>query len=236
MKSQSLLCIIIPVYNEKKTIAVIINKILKITNLKKQIIIVDDGSTDGTVEILKRLSKGNKINKIIFSKKNKGKGHAIKLAQRYVKSDYTIIQDADLEYNPTDYKKILAIFKLKKHKVVYGSRVLNTNRYKNNNFTSIIRIFANHVLTIFSNLINGQNLTDAHTCYKAFDSQLFKRIKLEENGFSFCPEITTKISKLNIQIAEVKISYMGRSFEDGKKISLIDGFGAIKTLLKYRYF
>ena len=85
-------------------------------------------------------------------------------------------------------------------------------------------------------MINGQNLTDAHTCYKAFDSQLFKRIKLEENGFSFCPEITTKISKLNIQIAEVKISYMGRSFEDGKKISLIDGFGAIKTLLKYRYF
>ena len=230
-----MLSIIIPVYNERKTIKTIINKILKIKHLKKQIIIVDDGSTDGTVKILKKLSK-KKIYKIIYSKNNKGKGHAIKLAQRYVKSDFTIIQDADLEYNPNDYKKILNKFKSKKYKVVYGSRVLNTYRYKNDNFTSIIRIFANHALTIFSNLINKQNLTDAHTCYKAFDSKLFKKIKLEEDGFSFCPEITTKISKLNIRIAEVKISYKGRSFEDGKKISLMDGFDAIKTLLKYRYF
>ena len=236
MERQSMLSIIIPVYNEKKTIKTILNKILKIKNLKKQIIVVDDGSTDGTVTKLKEIHKTKKINKIIFSKNNKGKGYAIKLAQKHVKGNFTIIQDADLEYNPADYKKILRILRQKKYKVVYGSRVLNTNRYKNNNFTSIIRVFANHVLTILSNIINQQSLTDAHTCYKALDSKLFKKIKLKENGFSFCPEITTKISKLGIKITEVKISYKGRSFKEGKKISLIDGFDAVKTLFKYRYF
>ena len=236
MERQSMLSIIIPVYNEKKTIKTILNKILKIKNLKKQIIVVDDGSTDGTVTKLKEIHKTKKINKLIFSKNNKGKGYAIKLAQKHVKGNFTIIQDADLEYNPADYKKILRILRQKKYKVVYGSRVLNTNRYKDNNFTSIIRVFANHVLTILSNIINQQSLTDAHTCYKALDSKLFKKIKLNENGFSFCPEITTKISKLGFKITEVKISYKGRSFKEGKKISLMDGFDAVKTLFKYRYF
>ena len=119
--------------------------------------------------------------------------------------------------------------------VVYGSRVLNTNRYKNNNFISIIRVFANHMLTIISNIINNQNLTDAHTCYKAFNSKIFKKINLKENSFSFCPEITTKIAKLNIPIIEIKISYKGRSVKEGKKISLKDAFIAIKTLIKYRF-
>lgn len=229
-----MLSVIIPVYNEKKTINLIIDKVLDIKNIKKQIIIVDDGSIDGTTLILKKLAK--KVDKIIFLKKNKGKGHAIKLARKFIKGYYTIIQDADLEYNPKDYNKILKLLKKKGNKVVYGSRVLNTKRYKNNNFTSNIRVFANHVLTVLSNFINQQNLTDAHTCYKAFDSKIFKKINLVENGFSFCPEITTKISKLNIKINEVKISYHGRSFEEGKKISLKDGFGAIKTLIKYKFF
>tara|TARA_B110000977_G_C10991587_1_gene460115 strand:+ start:541 stop:1233 length:693 start_codon:yes stop_codon:yes gene_type:complete len=230
-----MLSIIIPVYNERKTIQLIINKILDIKNVKKQIIIVDDGSTDGTAKILKKISK-KKISTIIYSQKNKGKGHAIKIGQKYIKEKYVIIQDADLEYNPNDYNKILEILKKKDVKVVYGSRVLRSKRYKNNNFTSNIRVFANHILTILSNLINHQNLTDAHTCYKAFDSKIFKNIKLIENGFSFCPEITTKISNLDIAIEEVKISYKGRSFKEGKKISLIDGFDAIKTLFKYKFF
>ena len=229
-----MLSVIIPVYNEKQTINLIINKVLDIKTIKKQIIIVDDGSTDGTTKILKKISK--KINRIIFSKKNKGKGHAIRLGQKFIKGNYTIIQDADLEYNPKDYNKILKLLKKKNNKVVYGSRVLNTKRYKNNNFTSNIRVFANHVLTVLSNIVNQQNLTDAHTCYKAFDSKLFKKINLIENGFSFCPEITTKISNLNIKIHEIKISYKGRSFNEGKKISLKDGFGAIKTLFKYKFF
>ena len=231
-----MLTIIIPVYNELKTIDKIVQKILNLKNLKKQIIIVDDGSNDGTTKKLQKLSKNKKIDKIIFNKINKGKGFAIRAAQRFIKGKFVIIQDADLEYNPKDYLKILRVLEKRKFKVVYGSRVLNTNRYRNNNFTSVIRVFANHFLTIFSNFINNQKLTDAHTCYKAFDAKIFKKIKLQERGFAFCPEVNTKISNLNFKISEVKISYNGRTFKEGKKISLIDGFEALIAIIKYKYF
>ncbi len=231
-----MLSIIIPVYNEVKTIDKIVKKIIKIKKFKKQIIIVDDGSDDGSVKKLKELKKIYKIDKIIFNKKNKGKGFAIKLAQKKIKEKYTIIQDADLEYDPKDYVKIIETLKKKKYKIVYGSRVLGINRYSNNNFTSNIRVLANHILTIISNIINSQHLTDAHTCYKAFDTKIFKKIKLKEDGFSFCPEVTTKISNLKLKIFEVKISYRGRTYKEGKKISFIDGFRALKTLLKYKIF
>ena len=229
-----MLSIIIPVYNEVQTIEKIILKIKKIKDIKKQIIIVDDGSTDGTSEKLKVIKSKFKIDKIIFNKKNKGKGHAIKLGKKKIKQKFTIIQDADLEYDPKDYLKILKVLMKNKYRVVYGSRVLNTKRYSNNNFTSNLRVFANHVLTIVSNLINSQNLTDAHTCYKAFDTKVFRKINLKENGFSFCPEITTKISNLGLDIFEVKISYNGRDYKSGKKISFMDGFDALWTLIKYK--
>ena len=229
-----MLSIIIPVYNEVKTIDKVISKIIRVSNIKKQIIIIDDGSNDGTTEKLKYINKKYKIDKIIFSKVNKGKGHAIKLGKKYIKENFTIIQDADLEYNPKDSDKILKVLNQKKYKVVYGSRILNTKRYSNNNFTSNLRVFANHVLTIISNIINSQNLTDAHTCYKAFDSKIFKKINLNDDGFSFCPEITTKISNLKIKIFEVKISYNGRDYKSGKKISFIDGFIALWALIKYK--
>ena len=215
-----MLSIIIPVYNELKTIERIVKKITKIRRIKKQIIIVDDGSTDGTTEKLKSIKKKFKISTIIFCKKNKGKGYAIRKAKNKISEKFTIIQDADLEYNPKDYKKILSILKRKKIKVVYGSRVLGTNRYLNNNFTSNIRVLANHLLTIFSNIINRQNLTDAHTCYKAFDSKIFKNLILNENGFSFCPEVTTKISNLNLKIAEVKLLTMDEATNKEKNIFL----------------
>tara|TARA_B100001057_G_scaffold105396_1_gene102985 strand:- start:558 stop:1256 length:699 start_codon:yes stop_codon:yes gene_type:complete len=231
-----MLTIIIPVYNELKTIDKIVQKILNLKNLNKQIIIVDDGSNDGTTKKLQELSKNKRIDKIIFNKINKGKGFAIRAAQRFIKGKFVIIQDADLEYNPKDYLKILRVLEKTKFKVVYGSRVLNTNRYRNNNFTSVIRVFANHFLTIFSNFINNQKLTDAHTCYKAFDAKIFKKIKLQERGFAFCPEVNTKISNLNFKISEVKISYNGRTFKEGKKISLIDGFEALIAIIKYKYF
>lgn len=232
-----MLSIIIPVYNERNTINKIINKINKINYIKKKIIIVDDGSTDGTREIIKKNFLKNKRKfKVIFHKTNLGKGGAIKTAKKYIMGKYVIIQDADLEYDPRDYKKIIKELESKKFKVVYGSRVLNKNRYFTNKKSPAYRVFANHMLTIFSNLINNQKLTDAHTCYKAFDINVFRKIKLNENGFNFCPEITTKISNLNMKIKEVQINYYPRSYSDGKKISVIDGFEAIWTIIKYKIF
>ncbi len=229
-----LISIIIPCFNEKKTICKIVDKINKQKNLKKEIILVDDFSTDGTRSIIKKkLSK--KVKKIIFHKKNLGKGASIRSAQKYINGDIVIIQDADLEYDPNDYNKIIKPINDKRFKAVYGSRVLNKKRYQSKNFTSIFRVFGNHVLTFLSNLINNQNLTDAHTCYKAFNSKVFKKIKLKENGFSFCPEVTTKLSNMNINIFEVPIRYHGRGVKDGKKIQFKDAFIAVFTLIKYKF-
>lgn len=228
------LTIIIPVYNEIKTIEKLINKIL-ILNIKKQIIVVDDGSSDGTELILKKLKK--KISKLITHKKNLGKGAAIKSAQKFVKGEYVGIQDADLEYNPKDLIKIVHEMKKDNSKIIYGSRVLKKSMFKNTqNFTHVVRIWGNIFLTKVSNFFNRQNLTDAHTCYKVMDSKIFKRIKLEEKGFSFCPEITTKLSLMNLDIKEFPISYSGRTYEQGKKITAFDGLDALYVLAKYRFF
>jgi glycosyltransferase involved in cell wall biosynthesis len=228
------LTIIIPVYNEIKTIEKLIKKILKI-NIKKQLIIVDDGSSDGTELVLKKYK--NKIDRLITHKKNLGKGAAIKSGQKYVRGKYIGIQDADLEYDPRDLKKIVNEMDKKDLKVVYGSRVLKKNKFKNTqSFTHIVRIWGNIFLTKVSNFFNRQKLTDAHTCYKVFNSKIFKKIKLKEQGFSFCPEITTKISMLNINIEEFPINYIGRTYEEGKKITAFDGLDALYVLAKYRYF
>ena len=229
----TILTIIIPVYNETNTIVKIIDQILK-TKIKKQIIVVDDCSTDGSKE--KIIKNKRKIHKIVFHKKNLGKGAAIRTAQKYIKGKLVIIQDADLEYNPKDYKKLIKPIIKKKSLAVYGSRVLGKKRYMTNDFTSLMRVFFNHILTIISNFLNRQKLTDAHTCYKVFDSKLFKKIKLKENGFAFCPEVTTKISKLKIDITEIPISYKGRTYKQGKKISYYDGVMAIFALIKYKFF
>ena len=228
------LTIIIPVFNEKKTLPILLAKILSI-QLSKQIIIVDDKSTDGTPEVISKYKK--KIHKIIYHKKNKGKGGAIISAQKFIKGKYVIIQDADLEYDPKDYLKLLDKIKKNSLDVVYGSRVLKKNKIKNiQNFSHRIRIYGNIFLTHISNLINKQNLTDAHTCYKLFRSKIFNKINLKENGFSFCPEVTTKLSLLKINIKEIPISYNGRTYDEGKKIIAFDGVRAIIALLKYRYF
>ena len=228
------LTIIIPVYNEIKTIEKLIKKILKI-NIKKQLIIVDDGSSDGTELILKKYK--SRIDKLIFHKKNLGKGAAIKSGQKYVSGQYIGIQDADLEYDPRDLKKIVNEMDKRDLQVMYGSRVLKKNKFKNTqNFTHIVRIWGNIFLTKASNFLNKQKLTDAHTCYKVFDSRIFKKIKLKEKGFSFCPEITTKISMMNLNIEEFPINYIGRTYEQGKKITAFDGLDALYVLVKYRYF
>ena len=231
-----MLTIIVPVFNEIKYISKIIKKLINLKKIKTQIIIVDDGSSDGTSKFLKEnYLKNKKINKILFHKINKGKGAAIRSAQKYVKGEYVAIQDADLEYNPNDLIRLYRSINKTKKKVLYGSRVLGKNKFQNTeNFTHFIRIWANYVLTLVSNYINNQNLTDAHTCYKVFNSKLFKKIKLSENGFAFCPEVTTKISNLNVNIYEIPISYNGRTYSEGKKISSFDGLRALYSLIKYK--
>ena len=224
------LSIIIPCYNEKQTIEKIVSKILKV-NIKKEIIIVDDCSNDGTVNIIKTINNSN-IKKI-FHKKNLGKGAAIKTAKKHISGDIILIQDADLEYFPSDYIRLLNPIISKKSKVVYGSRVLGRSQNNNSKFTSNIRILGNYLLTKLSNFINNQNLTDAHTCYKVFDKKIFKKITLKELDFRFCPEVTCKISNLNEKIVEVPIKYNGRSIEHGKKIRLKDAFLAVICLIKY---
>ena len=228
------LSIIVPCYNEQGTIKEILDKIQNLKlSVTKEIIIVDDNSNDGTEEILENYKKNQNI-KILRHLKNQGKGSAVKTAKEYVTGEIIIIQDADLEYDPNDFSKLIKPILEKKFKVVYGSRVLNQKRYNAKGFTSKLRVFGNHVLTIISNILNEQKLTDAHTCYKVFDKEVFDKINLEEKDFAFCPEVTTKISKLGYEIIEVPINYNGRSYDEGKKIRLIDAFKALKTLIKYR--
>tara|TARA_X000000368_G_C22854694_1_gene633776 strand:+ start:79 stop:777 length:699 start_codon:yes stop_codon:yes gene_type:complete len=229
------LSVIIPVFNEKATIIKILKKVEDIKEIKKQIIVVDDGSSDGSYDLISKFKFVSEY-KIIKHERNRGKGSCIKSSQNYISGDIVIIQDADLEYNPNDYVRIISPIKSKLKNVVYGSRVLNKKRYIQNNFISNFRIFANHALTLITNFLFFQNLTDAHTCYKAFDSKIFKEISLKEDDFAFCPEITAKVSKLGYKIYEVPISYFGRSYDEGKKISFYDGIRAILVLLKYRFY
>ena len=233
------LTIIIPCYNEKKTIIEIINQIKKLKRIKKQIILIDDGSSDGTKQLIKTKLQ-NKVDKIIFHKFNKGKGAAIISSIKYIKGNLVIIQDADLEYNPKDYVKLIKPFSNNKTKVVYGSRVLgrkkNINILNLNDFSKNFRIFGNFILTKISNFINNQSLTDVHTCYKIFRKDIFLKLKIAEKDFSFCPEVTTKLSKFSYQIIEIPIDYNGRDIKDGKKIRFIDAIRALNTIIKYKYF
>ena len=230
--------VVVPCFNEIRTIKKLIESLINI-NLKLKIILIDDGSTDGTKQVIaKHLRK--KIFKFINLKKNYGKGYAINCSKKYIKKNsYVIIQDADLEYDPNDYYKLYNFFlKNKNINIVYGSRFLN-KKFSKIYYSfgkSLIRIFGNKLLTIFSNFLNDQNLTDAHTCYKTFNSNIFKKIKLKEKGFSFCPEINTKIANEKLPIKELPIKYFSRSKEMGKKITYLDAFLAIKTIIVCKYF
>lgn len=230
-----LISIIIPCYNEANTIEQIVNKILSQKNINKEIILVNDGSNDGSEFIINDQLKF-KVNKIINHPKNLGKGASIKSAIKYANGEIILIQDADLEYDPINYYNLVDPIVKNQALVVYGSRVLNKSRYINAGFVNFYRVFFNHILTILSNFINNQKLTDAHTCYKVFKKVVFDKINLLENDFSFCPEVTTKVAKLGYQIKEVEISYKGRNYNEGKKINLYDGVKAIYVLFKYGIF
>lgn len=223
--------VIVPVYNEENFIKQILERI-RLIQINIQIIVINDGSTDKTKNILDQ--NKHLYDDLINIEINSGKGFAIQQGIKKIKGDIVIIQDADLEYNPKDYSRLLEPFNDPNVKCVYGSRVLpGASRSRPKSISFLIRTFANHFLTFLSNLLNNQSLTDAHTCYKVFRSDLIKSIELKENGFDFCPEITAKVSKKKIKILEVPVSYVGRTHEEGKKIKLIDGFKAIKTILYY---
>lgn len=229
-----LVTIIVPCFNEERTIEKLILKINSLKKINKQIIVIDDGSTDRTRKIIREKLK-KKIDKIIFHKNNSGKGSAIISAIKFIRGQIVIIQDADLEYNPHDYYKLLKPFENSKNNVVYGSRVLGRRKkIFDHNLEKIYRIFGNFILTKISNIINNQNLTDAHTCYKVFRKKLFLKLKIEQRDFSFCAEVTTKISKLRENIIEIPIRYNGRSHKDGKKISFNDAILTLLAIIKHR--
>lgn len=222
------LSVVIPCYNEKDNIKKIVDKVLKIENIKKEIIIVDDCSKDGTRDVLENEVKPL-VSKIIYHEQNAGKGAALRTGFKEVTGDFVIVQDADLEYNPEEYEKLLQPLLNEEADVVYGSRFLNNKAkgYKTN-------ILANKLLTGLSNAFTHLNLTDMETCYKLFKSDIIKNVEIKENRFGFEPEITAKIARQNVKVKELPISYNPRTVEEGKKINYKDGLRAIYCIWKYR--
>jgi len=233
-----LLSIIIPAYNEEKTIHFILNKLkeVKLDSIDKEIIIINDCSTDKTEAAIMSYISQNKDSNIFYFKHetNKGKGAAIQTGIVKATGDFIVIQDADLEYDPNEYSILLKPILDGHADVVYGSRFMGGNPHRILFFWHSI---GNKILTFFSNMFTNLNLTDMETCYKIFKSEIIKKIKIEENRFGFEPEITAKIAKIKgIRIYEVGISYYGRTFEDGKKINWKDGIRAFYCIFKYNLF
>ena len=226
------LTIIIPCYNEKNTIEEIlkrINESLKSYELLKfEVLIVDDFSNDGTKDVLKNFTNDEKI-QIFYHDNNLGKGAAIHTALKHATGDITIIQDADLEYDPFDYYKLLVPFFETNADIVYGSRFLGGGKYVRIHF--FWHYLANKILTFICNLFINLNLSDMETGYKVFRTSALKSIDLKEKSFSFEPEVTIKLAKKNYKFFEVPITYNGRSYEEGKKIGLKDAFIALKTII-----
>jgi len=217
-----------PVYNEKETIEKIVKRVLK-NKVVGELIIVDDFSTDGTREILRKISKKEKKVKLIFHSRNYGKGRAIRSGLGKIKEEIVIIQDADLEYNPGDYEKLLKPIFNNKADVVYGSRFLG----KKPRFS--VFYFGNMILVFFANLLYNAEITDEATCYKVFKTKILREMNLKCRRFEFCPEVTAKLRKQGYKIFEVPVSYNARSIREGKKIKWRDGFIALWTLIKYRF-
>lgn len=226
------LSIIIPCYNEVNNLSPLIKRVdgIKLDReIKKEIILIDDGSTDGSREHIKR-KIGSNIKKL-YHKKNMGKGAAVKTGIKHATGDMIIIQDADLELNPEEYNSLIKHMLDNKYAVVYGSRILN----KNNRFPNRFFLIGGKLVTFFTNLLYFSKLTDEPTCYKLFKTSLIKNIKIENNRFSWEPEITAKILKRGIEIGEVPISYFAREKNEGKKLRFKDGFEAIWTLFYWRF-
>lgn len=230
------LTVLIPCYNEDRTISKLLQSVIE--NLKKlklqhyQIIVVDDNSTDKSLKILSEFANSSEI-LLIKNEINTGKGGAIKLALNHIVGDFVLIQDADLEYDPKDYKKLLLPFIETNADVVYGSRFIGGGKYIKIHF--FWHYLANKILTFACNLCINLNLTDMEVGYKVIRSSIFKRLNLKEKTFGFEPELTIKLAKEKAKFFEVPISYNGRSYEEGKKIKLKDAFIAIFCIIKYTF-
>jgi glycosyltransferase involved in cell wall biosynthesis len=225
------LSIVIPVYNEKNTIEKIISQVQSVNlDLDKEILLVDDGSTDGTQEILRKL-EGDEV-RIFIHDLNQGKGKALQTGFSKASGDFVIIQDADLEYDPKEYPQLLAPLLDGRADAVYGSRFLGGPH----RVLFFWHYLGNKMLTTFSNMLSNLNLTDMETCYKVFRKEILDKITLKSKRFGIEPEITLKLAKLKCRIYEVPISYSGRDYSEGKKIGWKDGVAAIFHIIRFKFF
>lgn len=226
----SKLSIIIPAFNEESTIGKTIREVLetKLNGLRKEILVINDGSTDKTLQAIKKVKDRRVI--IINKHQNEGKGAGIKDALKKISGDVVIIQDADLEYDPIEISNLLEPIRKDLADVVYGSRFMGGHPHRVHLFWHMI---GNNFLTLFSNMVTNINLTDMETCYKMFTRGVAKKLKLKENRFGFEPEFTAKVAKMGARVYEMGISYSGRGYSEGKKINWKDGIWAFWCIVKY---
>jgi len=233
------LSIIVPAYNEEKTIQEILKRVhdVDLGEVKKEIIVVDDGSKDNTLALARESAKSFKEVRVIEHKKNKGKGSAVATGIKNATGDMLIIQDADLEYNPQDIPRLISPIVKKRFRVVYGTRLRTKPVFFGKNRTPlIIHYFGNKFLSLLTSILYGSWITDMETCYKAFDINVLNGVRLKSRTFNFEPEITAKILKKKIKIHELDIQTKPRGYEEGKKLHTVrDGSIALWTLIKYRF-
>lgn len=228
MSCQMKLSVVVPVYNERATIQEIVQRIQAVP-LEKEIILVDDFSTDGTREKLEQLCREAAV-KVFYHDRNRGKGAALRTGFAQIEGDVVIVQDADLEYNPAEYPKLLKPILDGRADVVFGSRFASGESHRVLYFWHYV---GNKLLTLLCNMFTNLNLTDMETCYKVFRREILEKVTIHENRFGFEPEITTKVARLGCRIYEVGISYAGRTYSEGKKIGWKDGVRAAWCILKY---
>ena len=226
------LSIVVPCFNEVNTVEAILQAVNQCPYENKEIIVVDDGSTDGTRDKLQSDLAGS-ADQVIFHERNQGKGAALRTGIQAATGDVVIVQDADLEYDPNEIPHVIQPILDNKADVVYGSRFISGGPHRVLYFWHLV---GNSFLTTLSNMLTNINLTDMETCYKAFRAEIIKSIRIEENRFGFEPEVTAKVARKKCRIYEVGISYYGRTYEEGKKINWKDGFWAIRCILKYNLF